>query len=179
MRRLWAAGAAIVVCLALGGLPVLAQEASENPSAPLAEQAVVTGTQVDCNPVKMWTTGYENGVSQRRDGVVACEMAMDDPRVSGMATVDYNSDGYGDDWVNWGTWELAGPDGTWVGSWTGAEPGGGIYHGGSALSLLVAAGTGAYEGWSYIASGRDSGIVGLIYEGPPPPWVPLPSTPSE
>jgi len=43
----------------------------------------------------------------------------------------------------------------------------------------VAAGTGAYEGWSYIASGRDSGIVGLIYEGPPPPWVPLPSTPSE
>ena len=31
MRRLWAAGAAIVTCLALGGLPALAQEAS--PSA--------------------------------------------------------------------------------------------------------------------------------------------------
>jgi hypothetical protein len=34
MRRLWAAGAAISVCLALGGLPVFAQEASESPIPP-------------------------------------------------------------------------------------------------------------------------------------------------
>ena len=33
MRRLWAASAAIVVCLALGGLPVAGQESSEQPSA--------------------------------------------------------------------------------------------------------------------------------------------------
>jgi hypothetical protein len=33
MRRLWAAGAAIVVCLTLGGLPALAQEA-ESPARP-------------------------------------------------------------------------------------------------------------------------------------------------
>ena len=33
MRRLWAAGAAMVVCLALGGMPALAQEASESPAA--------------------------------------------------------------------------------------------------------------------------------------------------
>jgi hypothetical protein len=28
MRRMWAAGAAMLVCLALGGLPALAQEVS-------------------------------------------------------------------------------------------------------------------------------------------------------
>ena len=33
MRRLWAASAAIVVCLVLGGLPVVAQEASPAPSS--------------------------------------------------------------------------------------------------------------------------------------------------
>jgi hypothetical protein len=33
MRRLWAASAAIATCLALGGLPTLSQEASENPAA--------------------------------------------------------------------------------------------------------------------------------------------------
>ena len=34
MRRLWAAGAAIMLCLALGGAPALAQEASTPPSGP-------------------------------------------------------------------------------------------------------------------------------------------------
>jgi ribose transport system substrate-binding protein len=33
MRRLWATAAAIVLCLALGGMPVMAQEAAEQPSA--------------------------------------------------------------------------------------------------------------------------------------------------
>jgi ABC-type sugar transport system substrate-binding protein len=33
MRKLWAAGAAIVLCLALGGLPVAGQESSEQPLA--------------------------------------------------------------------------------------------------------------------------------------------------
>jgi hypothetical protein len=49
MRRLWAAGAAIVACLALGGVPALAQETSEGPQAPgagvtvevLNDQAVI------------------------------------------------------------------------------------------------------------------------------------------
>ena len=47
MRRLWAAGAAIVMCLALGGLPALAQGASAVPTATAAPaptpSAVVTG----------------------------------------------------------------------------------------------------------------------------------------
>ena len=33
MRRLWAAGAAIATCLALGGLPALAQDASPSPAS--------------------------------------------------------------------------------------------------------------------------------------------------
>ena len=33
MRRMWAAGAAMVMCLTLGGLPTLAQEASPAPAA--------------------------------------------------------------------------------------------------------------------------------------------------
>jgi len=37
MRTLWAAGAAIVMCLALGGLPALAQEPSPATSSPEAE----------------------------------------------------------------------------------------------------------------------------------------------
>ena len=41
MRRMWAAGAAIVVCLALGGAPAVGQEAS----APAPGPALVTGTE--------------------------------------------------------------------------------------------------------------------------------------
>ena len=37
MRRLWAAGAAMVVCLTLGGLPALSQEAGPSASLPPPE----------------------------------------------------------------------------------------------------------------------------------------------
>jgi len=43
MRRLWAAGAAIVVCLAISGMPVAAQaESTETPAAPGASAATLT-----------------------------------------------------------------------------------------------------------------------------------------
>jgi hypothetical protein len=45
MRRLWAAGAAMVVCLALGGLPALAQDGAD-PAAPVADP----GAEVDPDP---------------------------------------------------------------------------------------------------------------------------------
>ena len=42
MRRLWAAGAAMVVCLALGGLPALAQDGAD-PAAPVADSGAEVG----------------------------------------------------------------------------------------------------------------------------------------
>jgi hypothetical protein len=46
MRKLWAAGAAILVCLALGGVPVLAQSPATSPVQ--MTPAMVTGTS-DCS----------------------------------------------------------------------------------------------------------------------------------
>ena len=40
MRRMWAAGAAMVMCLALGGLPALAQDETE----PAGGNAWIVGT---------------------------------------------------------------------------------------------------------------------------------------
>ena len=42
MRRMWAAGAVMLLCLALGWVPVAAQEASQSPSAPPADSSAVT-----------------------------------------------------------------------------------------------------------------------------------------
>jgi hypothetical protein len=47
MRRLWAASAAIVVCLALGGIPAVAQEASEGPAGDCRDRAAHHGVRPD------------------------------------------------------------------------------------------------------------------------------------
>lgn len=169
MRRMWAAGAAVVMSLVLGGAPGTAQQASGTPSgAPVpASAALVTGTADPCTQTPGTTTTVD-GVVQVRDMVQTCTVTMTDPRVSGTSTNHINWDqpatgGY----VEWGTLEIAGPDGTWVGPWVGLDP----------TVVLVAEGTGAYAGWTLVAHvvvGAPTKFDGLIYQGAPPTWVPLP-----
>ena len=94
MRRLWAAGAVIILCLALGGVPVVGQQETEPAASPAASltpapmvPAIVTG-EIEC--------------FNRAN----CEERMSDPRVNGVSNpriireIDVpGTDGY----VIWGT----------------------------------------------------------------------------
>ena len=146
MRRLWAASAAIVMCLALG-VPALAQE----------EAVAVTATQV-CSGTPP---------------TLSCDVTASDPRVTGTVAVTVGGDVSVPDraeTVMWGDSSLAGPDGDWSGHWTNVWDSQGTMH-----SLTVYTGDGAYEGWTYVTlqtdpSGTATGdFIGVIYQGPPPP----------
>ena len=192
MRRLWAAGAAIVLGLALGGVPMAAQ----SPRTTWAVQGTITG----CTEAAPGTTTDWGGTGRQiRDLIVTCtvEKGADeawvagDARLVGTSTERVNIDipmyasgmfdpRYSPGAVRWGTTEIAGPDGTWVGPW--------VAYGGSPY-VLVAEGTGEYAGLTLVASmpavaptvDGDAGVEfeGLIYEGPPPPFGPMPSAASE
>jgi hypothetical protein len=161
MRRLWAAAAAIVVCLALGGAPAVAEEASALPGEPVA----VTGMILGMCDVDAGTDTTVDSVKQWRGWTVTCRESMSDPRVSGLSQHDYNRDC---------RYPLAagGADDAWEGADRGF-----ITADGERDTYRVATGTGAYAGWTYV-SHADDNVSGIIYEGPPPPWAPLPSTPA-
>ncbi len=192
MRRMWAAGAVIVMCLTLGGLVVAAQ----SPLTSWAVQGTITGC-VEAAPGS--TTHWGSSGRQIRDLIVSCtfEKGADeawvggDARLVGTGTDQVNIDipmyasgmfdpRYSPGAVRWGTTEIAGPDGTWVGPW--------IAYGGSPY-VLVAEGTGEYSGLTLVASMPATiptvdgeavyAFEGIIYEGTPPPFGPLPSAPSE
>jgi hypothetical protein len=184
MRRLWAAGAAIVMCLALGGLPVLAQDASpaEGPEAPAAV-AAYTSIAMDCVRTVECTMTAEGHTGRATGCLNTCELTADDARVNGVMTVRPECD-WADPEVGylgaacWGTWELVGPDGTWAGALVSAEP-----TGGWATLVLVAEGTGAYEGWTFVGNllGWEAGDDtqegdAFVYQGPLPRWPALPSS---
>ena len=112
-----------------------------------------------------------------------CYNSASDPRVSGPVSGETRSACWsGNRCIHWGTTEVAGPDGTWIGPWTGTD---------SKIvrrsSLFTLEGTGAYEGWSFIlhsgGRGEDPSTIefsGLIYPGPLPPWdESLPPVPAE
>ena len=89
MRRWWAAGAAIVICLALGALPARSQSPSGSATTP-AEYAAVTGTS-DCHDVT--TPGAQQFATPPytlTHQVMACTKTASDPRVSGPATTVLN-----------------------------------------------------------------------------------------
>ena len=170
--RLLIAGAASLMCLALAGIPALAQEAP-------AGATIVTGTAVcdDFTP-KMWTEtafgGYE------RDDAAWCEAATSDPRVSGAFFNTYNVDCYGVQeeqafCIFRGTYVLAGPDGAWDCTWTGTDF---LVEHSGLLITGICPGTGGYEGLTHVYQYTDvgsfvdgSGYRGAIYEGDP---LPLP-----
>jgi hypothetical protein len=167
MNRLLAAGAATLVCLALGGGLALAQDASEAPGA-------VWVTEVSpqtCGTLDPGTRTTVDGVVQVRGMLLSCVKTWSDPRASGTLTATHNADdreAAGE--VFWGTQELTGPDGTWVGS----------YHGlfdpeGKLSGATVWQGTGAYAGWTFL----ETATQGVIYQGPPPPAWEMQSSASE
>lgn len=159
MRRIWAAWAVVVLCLiALGGLPVLAQEAEY-------EAVTVTGTQ-DCDA-----------------GIGRCTFTASDPRVAGAGTISFTG-GVASEPVDgapifmWDVVTIDGPDGTWSGHHYVVG-----YDGGDAHVLMMLTGAGDYEGWQYVAVSVDTpphgvhDLVGVLYEGPLPPMgTAVPST---
>jgi hypothetical protein len=159
MRRLWAAGAAIVVCLALGA-PVMAQEASQAADGPV----LVTATQACA-----WDAPGDVLTG-------TCSYTASDARLTGPLTqiiTEHVGIPGGDDYVQTFDATLEGPEGTWTGRyWVIFDQVAQTAWATSALS-----GDGAYEGWTYVASGSDASmagahdLVGVLYQGPPPPGM--------
>lgn len=136
-----------------------------------------------------------DGTVQSRDWGMAMGIEMSDPRLSGsLEYVSNNGDtlgwpGRGGFGVGWGTWRLAGPDGTWVGDYTkasrwDAEPGASAPADPAALAETIGwtetawlVGEGAYAGmsawlqvdWTPGDDGTATRVTALILPGSPPP----------
>ena len=183
MRRLSAASAAIVMCLAISGLPALAQEET----APAGGNAWVVGTGTCPEMVSPGTTTFENGVEQVRDVILTCTNMTNDARLNGTYTVHHNYDCYElttpmprhGGCVMWGTNAWPGPDG-WTATYSGVEDASG-----DQTAQFISVGFGANAGWVFYEVDTwsdESGVIdlqGLLYQGAPPPAVPLPSPASE
>jgi hypothetical protein len=177
MRRMWAAGAAIVVCLALGGIPVVAQSPSPGPTATPSTPtgpALVTGMR-QC--AGTFSSTSVDGVQLGQMPDLTCTNTMSDPRITGPGTAVFNGACYPPNGcVYWGTYHIDGPDGAWDGTWNGTDD----KDLGKAVFMGFLGGTGAYQGWTFAVvmlddfSGVPQPLSGLIYQGPPPPWEPLP-----
>ena len=151
-------------------LPAAAQDEEPTLNPDMLATAIVSGTE-SCEIVEFGSL-TETGVwaNVRRDFVVECVAEMSDPRVSGISTSSLNTDCSSFGCVMWGTSELVGPEGTWVGDYTMT-----LGHGddGHSLSTSIGEGTGAYDGWTYIANttsvGMEGTIEGFVFPGDPPP----------
>jgi hypothetical protein len=184
MRRLSITGAAVVMCLALGGTPALAQEAVEE--AP-ARATIITGT-VMCDEFtpRIWIEtawgGYE------RDDAAWCEPATSDPRINSVFLNTYNVDCYGVEpeqafCIFRGAYVLDGPDGSWDCTWTGSDL---PVEETGLLITGICLGTGGYEGLTHVYQHADAtsfadGIDyrGAIYEGEPLPFSDVITDPVE
>jgi hypothetical protein len=127
MRRLWAAVAAAVLCLAFGGSPAATQSPVPTGTTPAASgsvgptAALVHGT-VSCSNVQDATTTSSNGVDSFRDQGIRCTYTASDPRVSGSALAQLSGDCYADaGCVYWDTQVITGPAGMWVGGHYSAD----------------------------------------------------------
>ncbi len=175
MRRLSIAGAVVLMCLMLGGMPALAQEtADEAPAGP----AIVTGTAVcDEFTPNLWSEtawgGYE------RDDGAWCNVAASDPRVSGDFFNTYNVDCYGVEpdqafCIFRGAYVFDAPDGGWDCTWTGSDL---PVEETGLLITGICHGTGGYEELTHVYQHTDVGSFAdgsnyraAIYEGEPVPF---------
>ena len=165
-------GSAALMCLALAGIPALAQEAVEEAPAGVT---IVSGTEGCHEPTpNIWNEtawgGYQRGEAHW------CEVTMSDPRVSGSWFSTYNLDCYGVEaepafCMLRGSRVLDGPDGGWDCTWTGTFP----VEDDAILSTGLCPGTGGYGGLTYVFQYSTTAIVGggsirgAIYEGEPLP----------
>jgi hypothetical protein len=158
MRRLWAAGAVIVVCLAVGAMPALAQ-------AETADAVWVTGTGTPGVLVEAGTQTQVGDVVQTRGEVFTDTTEMSDPRVSGTGTGTWNQDAFpGDIGISWGTYRLENEGGAWSGTFTSAD-------GTPTVSSGFLVGKGGYAGLTFYWHqdiGDGISVVGIIYPGDPP-----------
>jgi hypothetical protein len=158
MRKLWAAGAAIVVCLTLGGLPALGQEPSESPVPTMPTDEVVFTGEASC------------GVGSPEEWVTS------DPRVTGPCLITPTIWG-GPTTIDIpgavGDYVVHGPEGDWIGTWMLI----GVCCDPPARNFMALEGTGAYEGWAVLAwAGTPDGwqmpapfdLQGIIYKGSAP-----------
>jgi len=153
MRRMWAAGAAIVMCLAFGVLPALAQEEPTADEATTAEVAPFHA--VPEGSVVVWGTAscaISLGGGDSTDGavgwLVVCTLDMSDPRVSGTERHDRfrilaGRIGAGVVWVAEDA-HLTNDEGSWRGSAQAAED-----RAGTPVGEAHYVGEGAYEGLEF------------------------------
>jgi hypothetical protein len=166
MRKIWAASAAMLVCLALGGLTVSAQDGP----------AWITGS-VSCEVSDWGIDSVDGEDSSIRDRLATCTVTASDPRASGAGLHVYNEDCHSRNCIDWGTYEVVGSDGSWSGPWTGVESPEGIL-----TAYSQQSGTGGHAGWNLVTvtvCDCTTGTItleGVLYEGPPPPYglLPLP-----
>ena len=169
--RLSLVGTVILMLLGgLGGLAVAqtAEDADPDAADSVMTPELVTGTERCVSSNYTWR---REGDAEREYLTFECTNEASDPRVSGPAHGDFNTACYQPGCVFWGDYEIDGTDGTWSGTWRGTD---------DALldlwSFMVALdGTGAYEGWSFLAHWQDGGtgmaeFSGMIYPGPLPPF---------
>jgi len=134
----------------------------------------VVGTAA-ANLQKQYTETKVGDVTQVRDGVAVLTFAMNDPRVTGMATWDFAIDVYGPYGPEglgpeWGPFRLETADGSWEG-----PCGGGTWHDGDAIVMSCwLVGVDAYTGSTfYLAlekavAASSADVEGIIYPGSPP-----------
>ncbi len=182
MHRRWAAAMATSLCLAFGGVPAMAQDASPAAdSSPAASPAAtpgpatwVTGT-ADCYVADLGDHSTDaDGVLHFRDGTFECRMRTDDPRVSGThSTTTWNADIWGPidlsrgEVVQWANVRLENDGGVWEGQLTGVASLADV----GDIIVIWYRGTGDYAGLSYFEqwTARDPWTIqGLIFPGDPP-----------
>ena len=147
MRRLWAAGSAIVMCLALGVLPALAQEEATPDVAPfhaVPDGSVVVEGTASCEI----SLDGEVSTEGEEPFLVVCALDTSDPRVSGTERQDHyrllaGRIGAGAVWVL-DEALLTNDEGTWRGSVQAAEGRDSLPHGEAHYD-----GEGPYEGLEF------------------------------
>jgi hypothetical protein len=147
------------------GRPAAAQETEA-----LAAWVTGPGTQAACEVGDVESFTQDGAMSRHRGLSITCSDDLGDPRLRGASVKVYNDDCVeGAGCVYWGTQELSGPEGSWIGTFngtTGPDGSGGSYQ--------VLTGTGSYEGLTYVGLavgqfGEPPTVFGRVYEGDPPP----------
>ena len=168
--RLSLVGSAILALLGGMGGAAMAQD-DEAGSLDWTQSTMFSGTST--YKAVGFGSRTEEDILRQRGFTTECTEEMSDPRVSGVSTTTWDNDCY--PWigcVGWGTFELVGPDGSWVGTFTQT-----LGHGdeGLMLNTAIGEGTDGYEGWAYIAHSTSPDpymqgtIEGFVFPGDSPP----------
>lgn len=166
----------LVGTVALAFLAGLGSTVAAQPDAEVAtgaEHAWVTLVSEECGArsgQESWGDG--DGFSWYQSAQFTCDLTFSDPRVSGTLTGVYHDNCFGEDdtyCVYWNWEEITGPEGSWTGGVWGTLQDGQP----EATSLKAFAGSGAYEGLTFLVHGAgvlgEQDFYGLIYEGVLPP----------